>query len=70
MAGQWICQIPSFMAFRQKKIKCRIKCYRNNHPVFVLCRHKISNGFLSAPVKTEKDMIRQFMIEFARGNIL
>jgi hypothetical protein len=34
------------MAVRQKKIKYRVKCYRNIHAVFVLCRHQISNGFL------------------------
>lgn len=37
------------MVVRQKKIKCWIKCYRNSHDVFVLCRHKVSNGFLPAP---------------------
>jgi hypothetical protein len=58
------------MAVRQKKIQHRIKCYRNHHAVFVLCRHKISNGFLPPPVKTEKDLVRQFMIGSARANIL
>jgi hypothetical protein len=35
------------MAVRQEKIQRRIKCHRNVHEVFVLCRHKIANGFFS-----------------------